>query len=125
MDKRVRNAFVILAVVLIAMGIRAVFRFDERRSLVSSQAGSSADQGEEGKLEEVFEEKESDRGYFFSALVLGAVRNPGDYRMLRGETLGDLIDKAGGPLPGARLEELDLNQEVKAKDFFYIEGTDG
>jgi hypothetical protein len=39
--------------------------------------------------------------------------------------LGELIDKAGGTLPGAKTEGLDLNAPLQDNDFFYIEGPNG
>lgn len=125
MDRRVRYALMVFAVVLIAVCIRVIFRFDARRSLVTPQDTQEEREEAVGKLEQVFSDGESDSDDFFYVLILGAVQNPGDYRILKGQTLGELIDKAGGTLPGAKTEELDMGYLLQDNDFFYIEGPNG
>lgn len=43
-------------------------------------------------------------------LITGAVQKPGLYRLPAGQKLRDLLTLAGGPLPEARLSQLDLEQ---------------
>lgn len=54
--------------------------------------------------------------------VRGAVKNPGVYKLPRGSRLSDAVLVAGGFLPSAKIEELNLAEKLVDSQDYTIEG---
>jgi len=52
--------------------------------------------------------------------VVGAVKNPGVYTLDEGRRVKDAIEIAGGPLPEADLQRLNLAQKMNDEDKLYV-----
>lgn len=52
--------------------------------------------------------------------IEGAVKNPGWYRIPRGSTLKDVLEKAGGTLPWADLSKIQLSQPLLEESEIHI-----
>lgn len=52
--------------------------------------------------------------------ISGAVKNPGLYKMTPGSRIADAIDKAGGILPDANLDAINLAKKLNDEDKIYL-----
>ena len=52
--------------------------------------------------------------------MTGAVRKPGWYTLPEGSSLGEAVERAGGPLPWASLEEADLDSLLNDEEEIYV-----
>jgi len=50
----------------------------------------------------------------------GAIREPGTYTLPKGSSLEEVVNYAGGPLPWANLEEMDLGVLLKDNDEIHV-----
>lgn len=56
--------------------------------------------------------------------ISGAVKNPGLYKMTPGSRIADAIDEAGGSLPDANLDAINLARKLNDEDKIYLPTVD-
>lgn len=52
--------------------------------------------------------------------ITGIVKNPGVYRMQKGDRVGDLLEKAGGIQPGFEPADIDTDKELRDGDVIHM-----